>query len=67
MVILMKNKRLICDSIQKNKAEIRIIVFYLKVILRFFVKNDRKVTIYFGSPLLNRYLFLAFDSSFVTL
>lgn len=27
MAILMKNKRLICDSIQKNKAAIRIIVF----------------------------------------
>ena len=31
MVILMKNKRLICDSIQKNKAEIRIIVFYFRL------------------------------------
>ena len=28
---------------------------------------DRKVTIYFGSLLLNRYLFLAFGASFVTL
>jgi hypothetical protein len=32
MAILMKNKCLICDSIQKNKAAIRIIVFYIRVL-----------------------------------
>lgn len=32
MAILMKNKRLICDSTQKNKAAIRIIVFYFRLL-----------------------------------
>ena len=41
--------------------------FYLKVFLIFSFLIDRKVTIYFGSLLLNRYLFLAFGASFVTL
>jgi len=44
-----------------------ILYFYLKVFLIFSFLIDRKVTIYFGSLLLNRYLFLAFGASFVTL
>ena len=32
MAILMKNKRLICDSKQKKKAAIRIIVFYFRLL-----------------------------------
>lgn len=32
MAILIKNKRLICDSIQKNKTAIRIIVFYFRLL-----------------------------------